>query len=157
MKYVLYVFCVHFCLSAAAQQNKEKEVKVLLIGTFHFDNPGLDVAKFKDADILSPQLQHEVEEVTSLLKVFVPDKIFIESIPAKQSQIDSFFAAYKAGKKELSSSEVEQFGFRLAKQLGLSTLYGVDYREAEFPFDSLMKSAMEARQTDITSFVQKNY
>jgi hypothetical protein len=146
---------MHLCLSAAAQQKKEKEVKVLLIGTFHFDNPGLDVAKFKDADILSPKRQQEVEEVTSLLKIFAPDKIFIEAIPANQPQIDSFFAAYKAGKKELSASEVEQLGFRLAKQLGLSTLYGVDYREAEFPFDSLMKSAMEARQTDITSFVQK--
>ena len=155
MKYILYVFCMHLCLMAVAQQKKEKEVKVLLVGTFHFDNPGLDVAKFKDADILSLKRQQEVEEVTSLLKIFAPDKIFIEAIPARQPQIDSSFASYKAGKKELSASEVEQLGFRLAKQLGLSTLYGVDYREAEFPFDSLMKSAMEARQTDITSFVQK--
>lgn len=155
MKYILYVFCMHLLLSATAQQKKEKEVKVLLIGTFHFDNPGLDVAKFKDADILSPKRQREVEEVTSLLKIFAPDKIFIEAIPARQPQIDSSFASYKAGKKELSASEVEQLGFRLAKQLGLSTLYGVDYREAEFPFDSLMKSAIEAGQTDITSFVQK--
>jgi len=155
MKYILYVFCMHLCLVAAAQQKKEKELKVLLIGTFHFDNPGLDVAKFKNADILSPKRQQEVEEVTRLLKIFAPDKIFIEAIPARQLQIDSSFASYKAGKKELSPSEVEQLGFRLAKQSGLSTLYAVDYQEAEFPFDSLMKSAMEAGQTDITSFVQK--
>ncbi|HEV8503759.1 MAG TPA: DUF5694 domain-containing protein, partial [Chitinophagaceae bacterium] len=155
MKYILYVFCIHLCLAAVAQQKKEKEVKVLLLGTFHFDNPGLDVAKFKDADILSPKRQQEVEEVTSLLKIFAPDKIFIEAIPARQPQIDSSFTSYKAGKKELGASEVEQLGFRLAKQLGLSTLYCVDYQEAAFPFDSLMKSATEARQTDITSFVQK--
>jgi hypothetical protein len=155
MKYILYVFYMQLCLTATAQQKKEKEVKVLLVGTFHFDNPGLDVAKFKDADILSPKRQQEVEEVTGLLKMFAPDKIFIEAIPARQTQIDSSFAAYKAGKKELGPSEVEQLGFRLAKQLSLSTLYGVDYKEAEFPFDSLMKSATEAGQTDITSFVQK--
>lgn len=155
MKYILCVFYMHLCLLAIAQQKKEKEVKVLLIGTFHFDNPGLDVAKFRDADILSPKRQQEVEEVASLLKLFAPDKIFIEAIPARQPQIDSSYALYKSGKKELSSSEVEQLGFRLAKQLGLSTVYGVDYQEAEFPFDSLMKSATEARQTGITSFVQK--
>jgi hypothetical protein len=146
---------MHLCLSAAAQQKKEKEVKILLLGTFHFDNPGLDVAKFKDADILSPKRQKEVEEVTSLLKKYAPDKIFIEGVTAAQPQIDSLYSMYKAGNKKLSASETEQLGFRLANQLGLSTLYGVDYKEAEFPFDSLMKSATEANQTEITSFVQR--
>ncbi len=155
MKYILYVLCMHLCLTAVSQQKKEKEVKVLLVGTFHFDNPGLDVVKFKDADILSPKRQQEVEEVTSLLKTFAPDKIFIETIPTRQPQIDSSLTSYKSGKKALGASEVEQLGFRLAKQLGLSNLYAVDYKDAEFPFDSLMKSAMEAKQTDITSFVQK--
>ena len=84
MKYVLYVFCMHLCLVAVAQQKKEKEVKVLLLGSFHFDNPGLDVAKFKDANILSPKRQQEVEEVASLLKTFAPDKIFIEATPGRQ-------------------------------------------------------------------------
>lgn len=155
MRYILYVVCMHLCLTALAQQKKEKDVKVLLLGTFHFNNPGLDVAKFKDADILSPKRQQEVEEVTALLKAFAPDKIFIEAIPARQPQIDSSLASYKAGKKELGASEVEQLGFRLGKQLRISTLYCVDYQEAEFPFDSLMRSATEAGQTDITSFVQK--
>lgn len=95
-----------------------------------------------------------MEEVTTLLKKFAPDKIFIEATPARQPQIDSTFTSYRVGKKELGASETEQLGFRLAKQLGLPTVYGVDYREAEFPFDSLIKSATEAGQTDITSFVQ---
>lgn len=37
MKYILYVFCMQLCLAAVAQQMKEKELKVLLLGTFHFD------------------------------------------------------------------------------------------------------------------------
>lgn len=155
MKYLLYAFCMHVCLAAVAQPKEENKVKVLLLGTFHFDNPGLDVAKFRDADILSPERQKEVEEIVRLLAKFSPDKIFIEAIPARQPQIDSSFAFYKAGKKEPGASEVEQLGFRVAGQLGHPTVYGVDFQEAEFPFDSLMKSAMEAGQTDITSFVQK--
>lgn len=155
MRSVLLILFMHLCFSIAAQQNDKKEIQVLLVGTFHFDNPGLDVAKFKDADILSPKRQQEVEEVVALLKAFAPDKIFIEAVPARQPQIDSSFASYKMGKRKLGPSEVDQLGFRLAKELGHSTVYGVDYHEAEFPFDSLMKSAMEAGQTDITAAVQK--
>jgi len=107
MKYLLYVICMHVCLTVVAQQKNEKNIQVLLIGTFHFDNPGLDVAKFRDADILSPKRQREVEEATRLLKNFAPDKIFIEAVPARQPQIDSSFASYKAGKKQLGASEVE--------------------------------------------------
>jgi hypothetical protein len=61
---------MHLCLTAIAQQKKEKEIKILLLGAFHFDNPGLDVAKFKNADILSPIRQQEVEEVAGLLRTF---------------------------------------------------------------------------------------
>ncbi|HEX2532221.1 MAG TPA: DUF5694 domain-containing protein [Chitinophagaceae bacterium] len=155
MKFLLCLGYIVACLSTAAQQKKEKVVKVLLLGTFHFDNPGLDVAKFKDADILSPRRQQEVAEITALLRKFAPDKIFIEGIPARQRQNDSLYAAYRNGTKELGASEVEQLGFRLARQLGHTKLHGVDYREARFPFDSLMKSAAEAGQTDLTAFIQK--
>lgn len=142
----LVLFAVH------AQQ---KPIKVLLLGTFHFDNPGLDVAKFKDADILSPQRQKEVTEVVEALKAFGSDKIFIESPSDRQSTIDSSVAEYKAGRMQLKGSEVHQLAYRLAKDLSLPSVYGVDYRDADFPFDSLMKSAAAAGQTDVISFVQK--
>jgi len=142
----LLLFVVH------AQQ---KPIKVLLLGTFHFDNPGLDVAKFKDADILSPQRQKEVMEVVEALKAFKPDKIFIEATPDRQSSIDSSVAEYKAGRMQLKGGEVHQLGYRLAKELNLASVYGVDYRDANFPFDSLMKSAAAAGQMDVISFVQK--
>jgi hypothetical protein len=141
-----------FLLAVHAQQ---KPVKVLLLGTFHFDNPGLDVAKFKNADILSTRRQKEVMEVVEALKVFAPDKIFIEATPDRQSRIDSSIVEYKAGRMQLNAGEVHQLGYRLAKELNLASVYGVDYRDAEFPFDSLMKSAAAAGQMNIISFVQK--
>jgi len=153
MKYIFYIVFASFCFPVLAQQ--KKRVKVLLLGTFHFDNPGLDVAKFQDANILSAKRQKEVQEVNTALEAFAPDKIFIEATPSMQSATDSSLAAYKAGKKELEAPEIQQLAFRLAKELNHATLYGVDYRDAQFPFDSLMKSAAEANQTQITSHVQK--
>ena len=84
-----------------------------------------------------------------------PIKFFFESAPENQQKIDSQIVQYKAGKFALGANEIQQLGFRLAKDLNLPTLYGVDYRDADFPFDSLMKSANEAGQTSLLSFVQK--
>src|SRR5262245_61544242 len=84
---------VLFFLSSAPAQNKPR-IKVLLLGVFHFANPGLDVAKFKSADILSEQRQKEVARVTAALKKFSPDKIFIEDVPENQNRIDSILDQY---------------------------------------------------------------
>lgn len=153
MRKFICCFAALFALLCAAAQNKQP-VKVLLLGVFHFSNPGLDVAKFKSADILSEERQKEVMQVVEKLKAISPDKIFIEDAPENQNKIDSTLDQYKKGKYTLSSNEIDQLGLRLAKDLDLPALYPVDYRNADFPFDSLMKSATEAGQTDIIHFVQ---
>ncbi len=154
MRKLIAGFATIFIFASGIAQNN-KPVKVLLLGVFHFDNPGLDVAKFKNADILSAERQKEVMDVVNKLKAFAPDKIFIETSPENQAGIDSEIVQYKAGKLKLEASEIQQLGYRLAKDLNLPTLYSIDYRGADFPFDSLMKSANEAGQTSLISFVQK--
>lgn len=150
------LICIAMLFSIISLDAQEKApVKVLLLGTFHFDNPGLDVAKFQNANILSVRRQKEVGQVVKALKAFAPDKIFIEATTERQKEIDSLFSGFKSGTTALKASEVYQLGFRLAKELHLSSVNAVDYQNAEFPFDSLMKSAAEAGQKNITSFVQK--
>jgi hypothetical protein len=151
----LFFCCAALLTLGSVKAQNNQPVKVLLLGVFHFDNPGLDVAKFKNADILSAERQKEVLEVVNKLKTFAPDKIFIEASPESQSKIDSQLMQYKAGKFTLGSGEAQQLGFRLAKELNLSTLYGIDYRDADFPFDSLMKSAASAGQTPLIDWVTK--
>lgn len=153
MKKISVCIAAMLLLLSATAQNKPP-VKVLLLGVFHFSNPGLDVAKFKSADILSEQRQKEVLQVVEKLKKLSPDKIFIEDIPEEQSRVDSLLEQYKKGQYTLTANEVDQLGLRLAKELNLPKLYPVDYRDADFPFDSLMKSAADAGQTDIINFVQ---
>lgn len=154
MKSIIYLLCLLASLHSMAQS--KKPVKVLLLGTFHFDNPGLDVAKFENANILSEKRQQQVMEIQKMLKAFAPDRIFIEASPESQSKIDSAYLAYKSGNAPLKASETQQLGFRLAKELDLPTLYGVDYYGADFPFDSLMKSATEAGQTDLLNYIQES-
>jgi hypothetical protein len=143
-KFVCFFFIlISFSLSISAQPPK---TKVLLLGTFHFDNPGLDVAKFENANVLTDKRQKEIAEVVKHLKAFKPDQIFIESSPSSQSYYDSILKAYKAGNYKLTANEIDQLGLRLAKELNLSFLHAVDYREASFPFDSLVKIMTAANQ-----------
>src|SRR5215471_17446032 len=97
MRRFYYCITAVFLLLSVTAQNKPP-VKVLLLGVFHFSNPGLDVAKFKSADILSEQRQKEVMQVAEKLKSFSPDKIFIEGTPESQGKIDSLLSEYKKGK-----------------------------------------------------------
>jgi Family of unknown function (DUF5694) len=149
----LALSCFSFFLSVDAQQHK---TKVLLLGTFHFDNPGLDVAKFDNANILSEKRQAEVKVVMQKLLEFRPDKIFVEAPPSAQGRLDSNFRKYKTGEIMLNAGELHQLGFRLAKELNLPGLQAVDYTEAEFPFDSLVKSASEAKQFYLLGYIKNS-
>lgn len=151
--YILAAVCQFFCFYTHAQQSK---VKVLLLGSFHFDNPGLDVAKFEDANVTSEKRQNEIIEVVSLLKQFKPDKIFVEQPASRQAQLDSSYAKYVSGEVGLKSSEMYQLGFRLAKELGHANLHAVDYRDAHFPFDSLVKSASAAQQFQLLGYIKRS-
>ena len=150
---LLSIACLLVFLPGVAQQSK---TKVLLLGCFHFDNPGLDVAKFENANILSEKRQQEVAEVLEKLRQFKPDKIFVEAPVKNQGKLDSNFRKYKEGQFTLKASETYQLGYRLGKELNLSTLYAVDYTDAEFPFDSLVKSATEAKQYNLLGFLKNS-
>jgi hypothetical protein len=141
-------------LSLTATNAQQKPVEVLLLGTFHFDNPGLDVAKFESANILSPKRQQEVKNVVNQLIAYKPDKIFIESEPAQQAHWDSLLTLYQQGKFTLKANEIYQLTFPVAKALGHPHLYAADYRNAYFPYDSLMKVLASSGQKVLQQTIQ---
>ena len=71
--------------------------EILLIGTFHFDNPGLDAAQVKSFDVLSEKSQKELETITSKIKNYNPDKIFVEWAYNNQPRLDSLYNLYVSG------------------------------------------------------------
>lgn len=154
MKQVFFL-CILILLVAVTSDAQQKKTQVLLLGSFHFDNPGLDVAKFENANILSAQRQKEVLEVVEKIKLFRPDKIFIEMPVERQQKLDSSFNKYKNGELKLGASETHQIAYRVAKELNHQGLFAVDYTEANFPFDSLMQSATEAQQFEFLGMVKQ--
>jgi len=136
-----------------------KSTDVLLIGTFHYNNPGADVAKTKSFDILKEESQSELNYLAAKVKEFNPSKIFVEWNHEEQAELDSLFDMYQKGtyfeQDSLSDfylkNEIFQLAFRSAKKTGLNKIYGIDYLGTEFPFDSLMTVVEVNNQTGIQS------
>ena len=101
--------------------------ELLLIGVFHFQDPGQDAYKPRFAlDIMSRQRQREIQDVVEQLAQFRPTKIAVEATADEQHRLDSLYTAYVAGAYQLGANEIYQLGFRLAKRLGHSRVYAAD-------------------------------
>lgn len=106
---------------------KDQQASLLLLGSFHFKDAGLDGYKPQhDINILSDEKQGELDEVLKDLVVFSPNKIAIEVKKEKQAWVDSLYQAYLKGDFQLKSNEIYQVAFRLGKMLGHEKLYAVD-------------------------------
>ncbi|HUP45579.1 MAG TPA: DUF5694 domain-containing protein [Thermoanaerobaculia bacterium] len=115
------------CASIPASAGSEARARILMLGVFHFSNPGLDAYKPKHTfDTTSPQRQREIAEITELMAAFRPTKIAVEFRPQRQDEIDELYRKYLRGEYELGTNEVYQLGFRLAAKLGHDRVHLID-------------------------------
>lgn len=102
--------------------------QVLVVGTYHMSNPGLDPINIKADDVLTPKRQREIEQVAERLAAFRPTKVAVEIPWGRDSTSNALYQRYLAGSHTLDRTEMQQLGFRVAKAAGLPRVYGVDYR-----------------------------
>ena len=117
----------------------QARAEVLVLGVFHMANPGQDIVNMRVDDVLAPKRQAEIAEVVRALERFHPTKIALER-DADDERIAKDYADYVAGKHELTRNEIEQLGFRLAKELGHTTVYPAD-ADGEFPYQRIVDYA----------------
>ena len=147
---IIVVFTIIF-LNANSQTTK---TKVLVLGTYHMGNPGLDAFNMKADDVTSPKRQKEIEEFTNLLSTFKPTVICTEVKYDRQSKLDENYQAYVSGKAELRKNELDQIAFRLGKKLGHLKLYAID-ADAPFEMDTVVKTAQKYQFTKFLELLQK--
>lgn len=143
-KIILLLALITFNLSSA--QTKKRQI--LLIGTFHFANPGNDIAKIKTFDVMSEKSQKELESISDKIKKFGPDKIFVEWKFTKQDDLDKFYNKNTDSLLRKDANEITQLAIRTAKKMNHKKIYGIDYRN-RFSYDSLMISMKKADQKDL--------
>ena len=111
----------------------DKRIKILLIGTWHFDVNGTSDRNRNDlADLTSSKRQREIDSVDAQLAAFRPDKFFVENTPARQARWDSLYQLMQQGKLSdtVSKNEVFQIGLKTARKAGLKRgVTCVDFRQ----------------------------
>ncbi len=127
---LLSTFSFLFAQTTETAKTKKK-TQVLLVGTFHFNNPGRDEFNNEIDDVFSDKRQKEITELNNGLAAFTPDKIFLEWEMQEQKNVDSLYAAYLADNLDIKEqkygrSEHFQVGFKMGKMLGHDRLYCSD-------------------------------
>ena len=137
MKHLIFSTILFIAVQFTFGQNTQTKTKILLIGTIHFENPHTDNYELKTDNFLEPKRQNELEQLTETLLKTKADKVMIERKLADQVKTDSLYQLYLHNKYNLSVSEREQIGFRLAKKLNLKTVNCID-ANYKMTHDSIM-------------------
>ena len=114
-------------LKSAAEFHPKERAQVLVVGTFHFNYPGLDELKTEESDKIDVLLEPKKSEVTELveyIKKFKPTKIAIEAHPGYGW--NTKFKEYKSGMHRDERDERYQLAMRIANDFNIDTLYTVD-------------------------------
>jgi uncharacterized protein DUF5694 len=116
----------------ASWPQSDARPEILVLGTYHMANPGHDVHNMQADDVLSPRRQQEIAQLIEVLKRFQPTKIAIETDVGSQRTAREY-SDYLSGKYALSRNEIDQIGYRLAKELGHHSVFSVDV-DGDFPY-----------------------
>ncbi len=143
----LLVLAAGLSENAVAQTAPSQRPEILILGTYHMANPGHDIFNMAADDVLSPKRQAEISELLEVLKRFKPTKIAIEST-VYEDRRPKQYADYLAGKYTLTQNEIDQIGFRLAKELGMKAIYPVDF-DGDFPWQRVINYAKAKGQSPI--------
>ena len=143
-------------LPAAAQDRAEGEtppVEVMILGTYHFANPGRDVVNIEVDDVLAPRRQREIEQLVRVLAEWEATKIAVESQAEPPGLVLESYAEAEALLRT-SRNESIQIGYRMGRMLGHEAVYGYDEQPGEgepdyFPLPEVRAFAEANGQADV--------
>jgi uncharacterized protein DUF5694 len=123
-----------------AQSPTPAAVQVMILGAYHFGNPGLDLHNMKSENVLTPGRQKEFDDIATRLAKFNPTKIAVEALSDRPDLSTQKFADFTPQKLTTDPDERAQIAFRLAQRLGHKNVYGIDEQSDTidyFPFDKV--------------------
>ena len=138
--------------ATSAPPEGEPPIEIMVIGTHHFDNPGLDLNNVKADDVLAPKRQHELEALATALVAFRPTKIMVERVAKDPGLTDHAYAAFNPEDLKRVRDERVQIAYRLAKLLGIREVHAIDEQPGAgepdyFPFQAVAGWAKDKGRT----------
>lgn len=145
--------------SAAAPAGDAKPIEVMVLGTWHFDNPGRDLINVEADDVRQPKRQAELGAVAKAIAAFKPTKVMVERLAKTPDLIDPNFAAFTPAMLKEKKDERIQIGYRIAHDLKLGRVYAIDEQPSNgepdyFPFGKLVAFDKAKGKGDLMQRVQ---
>ena len=157
MRFAFVMILSVFMLFAATPASGDARAKIMVLGTFHFDQPGLDLITVGADDVLGESRQREIEAVVERLAEFAPTKIAVEMLPHRMEGFNARYLAFREGRGELGADEKDQLGMRLAARLGHEQLFGVDHVAGDMDFGAMMGAGAAHGQHALLAALQQEF
>lgn len=130
--------------AALAQTTAPAPIQVMVLGSFHMNNPGRDMNNMRVDSVTTPQKQTELAAVADALARFQPTAVAIERVaPDQTTMLDNGWPDYRPEHLLTNADERVQIGYRLAARAGIDRVYAIDEKDREgqptyFPMGPLM-------------------
>ena len=133
----------------------EQKPTIMILGSSHLANPGMDGINAKMDDVLAPKRQHEIQQLVEQLKTFNPTKIALEVDFSRDAEINAKYQGYLKGTYQLTRGEGDQIGFRLAKEIGHSKVHCVYYFRSSKE-NPIFRGGIDSDLIDRRAFAKKH-
>lgn len=105
--------------------------ELLVIGSYHMNNPGRDAFNLLADDVLTERRQAEIADVVARLAAFHPTQVAVERNWRSAGDWQRDYAAYRAGTFALTRDERHQIGFRVAHRARVGCVSAVDWDDED--------------------------
>ncbi|EQB86099.1 hypothetical protein J2Z44_002638 [Clostridium punense] len=106
----------------------KRKPQIMILGTFHMAGSS-DVFQFDIDNIKSEKRQKELREVIDKIKKFNPTKVAVERQSKFNDNLNVEFERYIRDENINGVNEIKQIAFPVARELGHSKIYGIDWME----------------------------
>lgn len=112
----------------------------MILGVYHFGNPGRDLHNVKAEDVTTQRRQAELADVARRLERFQPTRIAVEAVVDADDLAYPAYRAFKPADLLKVRNEIVQIGCRVAHDMGLADVYGID-EDGDFPYGKVQAYA----------------
>jgi hypothetical protein len=127
-------------VSAVIAVPQPAPIQVMVLGTYHFANPGRDKVNVHVDDVTTPQRQRELEALADAVATFKPTRVMVEVQRPGPTYDVTDYATFSSAMLRTDPNEATQIGYRIAARVGLRSVQGIDERPGNdepdyFPID----------------------
>lgn len=141
--------------------------KVMLVGVFHFANPGHDKVKTDQINVMTADNQAYLIALSERFADFKPTHVLLECSASQSEEYLQQYQAFLRGDDLPTTNENYQLGFRIAKNAGLASTTCYDERDIGWDAEQLFadletkdreaKAAFDQLIAQITADINRNH